>query len=109
MTSSATRTRAGLCINSSLASTLKDANLLLEARAQLVPLHLEIISCLQIEPELLARAEITREAECRIGGNRALPMDNLIDTPRRHADILRQPILGHLEWCEKLGGQNLAG
>ena len=95
--------------NSSLASALKDSNFLLEARAKLVTLGLEIITSLQIQPELLSSAEIPREAERGIGRDGPLPVDNLVDAPRWNADIPSQTILRDLKGLQKFGGEDLAG
>jgi hypothetical protein len=93
----------------SLASAWKNSNFLFEARPEFVTLHLEVKSRLQIQPKLLAGAEIPRETESRIGRNSSLPVHNLVNATWWHADILGQPILGNFQWLQEVGGQDLTG
>ena len=68
-------------------------NFVFDAPPKLVLLLLQIEPRLEIQPKPLGEAEITREAECRVRADRALPENNLVDAARRNADVFSQTIL----------------
>src|SRR5690606_38083031 len=76
-----------------LAGPPEHRHLALQPRAQGVALRLQIEASLQVEPEPLTRAEVARQPERRVRRDPALAVDDLVDPPRRHADVLRQAVL----------------
>ena len=44
--------------------------------------HVEIITALQVHPELRRRAEVAGQPDRRIGGDRPLAVHDLVDSPR---------------------------
>jgi hypothetical protein len=54
--------------------------------------HRNVVLALQVEPELRAVAEVTAQADGRIGGDRPPAIQNVGDTSGRHADVERKPI-----------------
>ena len=66
-----------------------------EGVAQALPRQIEIVSLLQIHPQISRRSKIAGEPERRVGGDGALGGDDLRDAVGRHAERARQ-----------LGGRN---
>ena len=58
-----------------------------QARAEKIPLRLEIEARLQVQPEAIARAEIAREAQGGIGRDRSIAVDQITDPARRHINV----------------------
>ena len=54
--------------------------------------HRDVVSALQVEPELRAVAEVAGQPECRVGGDRAAAVKDAGDAARRHAEIERQAV-----------------
>jgi hypothetical protein len=60
--------------------------------ALLPPDHADVMSTLQIQPELRAVAEIAAEPHRGIGGDRAAAIEDAGDAAGRNADIQRQTV-----------------
>jgi hypothetical protein len=57
----------------------------------------QVVVSLQAHPESLGASEIARQAQGGIRRYRVFAMHDLVDTPRRNADITCQPILADLQ------------
>jgi hypothetical protein len=73
-----------------------------QSRSETIPLHLEIVAGLQIQPEPITRAEIPCEPQGAICADGPGAMHDLVDAPRRHTDIPSQPVLGQAQRLEKI-------
>jgi len=60
----------------------------------------QLIEHLQIQPEFGARAEKVRQAQGRVPGNGALPIDNFGYAIRGHPEPTGQRRRAHIEGCE---------
>ena len=58
---------------------------LVEATPKSTPRLLEIVVGLEPHPELFRRAEVARQTQRRVGGDRTLGVDDLVDSTRRYA------------------------
>jgi len=74
----------------------------LDPSVEPVLLSLEIESARQVQPEALGELEVAGEAKSRVGADRPLPMDDLIDPPRRDADVLGQLMLADSQGKENI-------
>ena len=79
---------------------------LVEPAAEQIALQLQIVAGLEIHPELRRGAEVAPEAQCGIRRNAALAEHNLVDAPRRDADIGRKPVLRDAERLQKFLAQD---
>src|SRR5690606_15655064 len=93
----------------SSAGALEHRDFLAQPWPEAVAFHLEVVAHLEVQPELVARAEVSRQAESRIRGDRSRTVNDLVDPPSRDADLLRQPILRELERLEELLLEDLSG
>jgi hypothetical protein len=57
-----------------------------ERWTKVVTLELEVVTCLQVDPEALAGAEEPRESQRGVRADSTLAVDDLVDPPRRNAD-----------------------
>ena len=80
-----------------------------ERAADSVLLDQQVVPGLEIHPELAAVAEVVREPERRIGRDAPTPQDDLVDAPRRHAEIHGDPVLGDAEGGQELIREDLPG
>ena len=64
---------------------------------------------LQIEPGLRISPEISTKPQCGIGRNRALGVNNLVDSPWRNANSLGQRVLAEPQRAHEVFQQDLAG
>lgn len=69
----------------------------------------QVVPGLEVHPELAGVAEIVRQAERRVGGDASPAQDDLVDAPRRHAEIHRDPVLADAERGEELLREDFAG
>ena len=95
--------------NDTLGGAVENANFFRKAGAEYVTLLFEIEPGLEVEPEPLARPEVTREPPRRIGAHRPLAVHDLVDAARRHRNILREAVLRDTERLKKVGVQYFAG
>lgn len=63
--------------------------------------HGNVVSALQIKPELCTMPELATESDSRIGGNRAATIEYIGDTARRHPKIEGEPL------CTQIAGLQL--
>jgi len=63
---------------------------------------------LEVEPELGRDAEIPSQSQGRVGRNAPVAMNDFIDSPGRHADVICQPVLGNAHWLQKLLHEHFA-
>jgi hypothetical protein len=63
----------------------------------------EIVQGLQVDPELCAGAEEMSQAQRRVGGDVAVPIQNLGDAVGGNLEMARQCGGAHLEFRELLG------
>src|SRR5947207_11591975 len=80
----------------------------LDARAEALFGRLQVVALLQVEPELRRRSEVAGEAQRRVGGDAAQAAHDLVDPPRRHLDVHREPVLRHAEAVEEVAFQYFA-
>lgn len=99
---------AFVCGNGVLASMRENSHLFRQSSSEMIPLPLEIVAGLQIQPESLSRAEVPREPQCAIRTNGPGAVHDLIDPSRRHTDIPRQPVLRQAQRLEEIRGENFA-
>ena len=71
--------------------------------------QLRVVMGLQVHPALRIGPEERRQAHRRVGRDRALSLDDLVDAPRRHTDGLGQRILAQPHRREPFLGQDLSG
>src|SRR5437762_3933151 len=83
-------------------------DLTLDPPAKLSVRRLQIVSGLKVDPEIRRGAEITREAECRVGGDAAAAEHNVVDPRPRHLDGLRQRIDADLHRLQEIVAQDFA-
>lgn len=76
-----------------LCLTRADEDLFFQSFPEAVLLHFQFVMGLQVEPEAFRGSEIARQPKTRVRGDRAFAVNNLVDTARRHTDILGQAIL----------------
>jgi hypothetical protein len=75
----------------------------------MIAFHLEIVARLQIEPEAVTGSKISSEAKRGIRRYGASAMNNLIDTPSGHTDVLGKTVLRNPEWLQEVEGEDFAG
>src|SRR6478672_2899227 len=100
------RSRRGTTRATKLAGAVENADLLREARAEVIALDLEVIARLEIQPKAIAGAEVAREPKGRIGGDGACSVDDLVDAAGRDADVVGQPVLRNTKGLEEIGGED---
>lgn len=86
-----------------------NSNFVFESCAKVVTLDLEIIPRLQIEPEAITCAEVASKTERSVRRNASCAMDNFVDTPRGHTDVLGEPVLRNPERLQKVQSEHFAG
>jgi len=69
----------------------------------------EVVSGLELHPELGAIAEVVGKAKGCIGRDAAAPQHDLVDAPGRHTKIYRQPVLAEPVGSEELFREDLTG
>jgi len=74
-----------------------------------VALRVEVVLRLEVHPEPLGRPEVPPEPQRRVRRDPARPMHDLVDPPRRHADVLRHPVLRDPQRPTELLEQHFAG
>src|SRR5574337_558890 len=75
-------------------STDQYGHFALQPRPQSILLDLQVVSRLKIQPESVGSTEVASEPQRRVCRNRAIAVYDLVHTPRGHADLFRQPVLG---------------
>jgi hypothetical protein len=78
-----------------------------QAGTQTVLFYLEIISSLEVHPELLGHSKVAGETESRVGSDSALSVYDLVDPSRRDIDVLGQTVLTYPHRAEKFLEENL--
>src|SRR6185295_11780223 len=73
-----------------------------------VLLDFQVVANLEIQPEAFAHAKETRQAERRVRNDRPLTVNDFVDTTRRYADILGEPILAQTQRSQKLLEKDLS-
>ncbi len=72
-------------------------------------LDFQIVPGLQVKPEALGSAEISREPKSGVSRNRPLAVGDLVDAAGGHADLLCQPVLADLHGFQELFKQDFTG
>lgn len=70
---------------------------------------LEIVTGLEIQPELWCRPEIGAKPKGGVGCHRTAAPDDIVDADRRHPQLPREAIGGQAEGLQKIPLQNIAG
>src|SRR5205807_6438459 len=83
-------------------------DLTLDPPAKLSIGRLQIVTSLKVDPEIRRGAEITREAECRVGGDAAAAKHDVVDPRPWHLDGLRQRIDADLHRLKEIVAQDFA-
>jgi hypothetical protein len=83
-------------------------DLAFESIAEAISLDFDIVTSLEVQPEQLAVPEEAGEAQSRIRSDPALAVDDFVDSPWRHADVLGQPVLGDSHGLQKLFQEDLS-
>lgn len=73
-------------------------------QAQSVAFDLQVIARLHVQPELRRGAEVPAESQRRVGRDPTLAVHDLIDTARRHGQIVGQPVLRERQRLKELRG-----
>ena len=63
----------------------------------------EVVHALEVQPELRRHPQGASDAQGRVGGDSSAAVDDVVDTDRRDADSLRQPVLADAELVQDLG------
>jgi hypothetical protein len=95
----------GHCGTHISAGRRKNLHFVLEAASQSIPFYFEVVMRLQVEPELRGRSKKSREPKRSVGGDGPGAVHNFIDSPWRHANAVRQPILREPEWLDEIREQ----
>ena len=69
----------------------------------------EVISALEIHPKAVGRAEGSRQSQRRVGPDRALAVDDFVDSSSGRGDGLREAVLGDAHRGEELLEEDLPG
>src|SRR5437867_11543733 len=80
----------------------------LQPGSKAVLLGFEIVTDLQVHPEPLGGAKVSRQPQGSVRSDRPLSVYDFIDAPCWNADALREPVLGDAQWLEEFLEQNLA-
>jgi hypothetical protein len=91
------------------ASMRENSHLFRQSGSEMIPLHLEVVAGLEIQPEPIARAEIPRQTQGAIRADGPGAVHDLVDPSRRHTDIPSQPVLGQAQRLEKIRREDFAG
>ena len=74
----------------------------------MIPLNLEVVACLQVDPESITRAEESSEAQCGVRADPTLAVDDFVDPTRRNGDRDSQAMLRDPERLQEVQQQDLA-
>jgi hypothetical protein len=91
-----------------LRNLLKRADVLFDHGPQIAFGNLQLVSCLQVEPELGCGAEVNAQTQGGIRGDIATAVDDVADPSHRHVDVPRQLILADVQRLHELLLENLA-
>lgn len=91
-----------------LAGPLEDCDFLLETVTKPVSFYVQIEAGLQVEPKSIRGAEVSRKTQRRVGRDRSRTVYDLIDSPRRHADVLSEPVLRQSKGFQEVMKQDFA-
>jgi hypothetical protein len=80
----------------------------IEDRTERVPLDLEVVSSLQVDPELRRRTEVPTKSKGRVGRDATLSMDDLVDPPRRNVYVDGDTVLRDAERTDEVLEEHLA-
>jgi hypothetical protein len=80
---------------------------LLERVEQSIAFYFEVITPLKVHPESLGGSEIAGHSKGRVGGDPALAVHDLVNSPGRDAYGHGQSVLGDAEWLEILDQKHL--
>src|SRR6185437_5774984 len=70
---------------------------------------LQVVVCLQAQPEALAGAEYGCKADCSVGADTALAQHDFIDAAWRHTRCAGHGVLADAERCEELLEEHFSG
>src|SRR2546426_12321521 len=84
-----------------------DTNFLIQSVSEGLACGFEIVSCLEVHPELRFHPKEAAQSQGCLCCDSSLPMDNLVNATRRHSDRLGQMVLADLHWLQKILKQNL--
>jgi hypothetical protein len=70
---------------------------------------IEVIPALEIHPKAIGCAEGSRESQRRVGGDRTLAVDDLVDASSGHGDGLREAVLGDAHRGQEFLEEDLSG
>ncbi|HEY4159986.1 MAG TPA: hypothetical protein VGM29_17865 [Polyangiaceae bacterium] len=91
------------------ASPTPNLDVLGELAPKAVRFDSEIVGCLKIQPETRGITEKSSEPQRGIGADRALTMDDLVDTSSRNTQAFGEAVLSERQGLEKFFIQDLAG
>jgi hypothetical protein len=84
-----------------------DTDFLIQSVSEGFTRGFEIVPGLEVHPELCLHSKEAAKSQGCICRDPPLPMDNLVNAPRRHPDRLGQVVLADLHWLQKILKQNL--
>jgi hypothetical protein len=87
----------------------ENSDLFRQSSSEMIALHLEVVAGLQIQPEPITRAEISREPQGAIRADAPGAMHDLVDPSRGHTDIPGQSVLGQAQRLEEIRREHFAG
>ena len=76
-------------------------HLAVQPASQLIFLNFQIITRLQVHPEILGHPKITGQSQDGISGDGTFAMYDFINTTRRNVDILRLSLLAESHWFQE--------
>jgi len=76
------------------------------SEAVLLPLKIEV--GLEVDPKPWRDSEVAPQTQGRVRRDASVPMDNLVDSSRRNADVLGEAILRDAHGLEELLHEDLA-
>src|SRR2546426_12733410 len=79
-----------------------------ESVSKSVRLRVELVVHWKPEPKLRRHAEVAGQTQRRIRRDSTLAQDNLIDSTRRNAQLLRKAILSQFHWLQEFLHEDLS-
>lgn len=73
-----------------------------------IALHLDVIVGLDVDPEVVVDAQRPGQAQCCLGGDRALAADDLADAGLGESSCMGESVLRDAQWLQELGEQDLS-
>src|SRR5688572_3307395 len=89
-------------------SSAQDFDVARQLGSKTIRLDLQVVGSLKVQPETGRVPKKSAQAQCRVGTDGALAMNDLVDPTCRHLQAFREAILRERERLQELFFQNLA-